>query len=69
MHTERPGVNIPAVTTKFERAKHDIRKGSKTGLPVSVSHNRDRIPSAKSPNLPRPGRMHIEGDFAVRTRM
>ena len=31
----RLGVSIPAVTTKFDMTKHDIRKGRKTGSPVS----------------------------------
>lgn len=31
----RLGVNMPAVTTKFEMTKHDMRKGRNTGLPVS----------------------------------
>ena len=31
----RFGVNIPAVTTRFERTKLDMRKGRRTGLPVS----------------------------------
>jgi hypothetical protein len=29
------GVSIPAVTTRFEMTKHDIRNGRKTGCPVS----------------------------------
>lgn len=33
--TPNPGVSIPAVTTKFERTKHDMRSGRKTGCPVS----------------------------------
>jgi hypothetical protein len=28
-------VSIPAVTTRFDNTKHDIRKGRKTGSPVS----------------------------------
>ena len=31
-----PGVSMPAVTTRFDITKHDMRKGRKTGLPVSV---------------------------------
>lgn len=31
-----PGVSIPAVTTRFEMTKHDMRKGRKTGSPVSA---------------------------------
>ena len=33
--TPRPGVSIPAVTTRLERTKHDMRKGRNTGSPVS----------------------------------
>ena len=36
-HTPIPGVNIPAVTIRFEKTKHDMRKGRKTGSPVSVA--------------------------------
>ena len=32
----RLGVSMPAVTTRLERTKEDMRKGRKTGLPVSV---------------------------------
>lgn len=32
----RPGVSMPAVTTRLEMTKQDIRKGRKTGWPVSV---------------------------------
>jgi hypothetical protein len=32
----RFGVSMPAVTTRLEITKHDIRKGRKTGRPVSV---------------------------------
>jgi hypothetical protein len=35
MRTPRPGVSIPAVTTRLERTKHDMRKGRNTGSPVS----------------------------------
>ena len=28
---------MPAVTTRFEITKHDMRKGRNTGLPVSYS--------------------------------
>jgi hypothetical protein len=35
LRTERPGVSMPAVTTRFVRTKHDMRKGSRTGSPVS----------------------------------
>jgi hypothetical protein len=35
--TPRPGVSMPAVTTKLERTKEDMRKGSITGSPVSAS--------------------------------
>jgi hypothetical protein len=31
-------VSMPAVTIKFDRTKHDILKGRKTGSPVSVSN-------------------------------
>jgi len=31
-----PGVSIPAVTTKLEKMKADMRKGRRTGSPVSV---------------------------------
>lgn len=31
----RLGVSMPAVTTRLERTKHDMRKGRKTGCPVS----------------------------------
>lgn len=31
-----PGWSIPAVTTRLDRTKEDIRKGSKTGSPVSA---------------------------------
>ena len=44
---ERFGVSIPAVTTKFDRTKDDMRKGRKTGSPVSVDisdHQRSRQP-------------------------
>ena len=34
--TCRPGVSIPAVTTRLEITKQDMRKGRKTGSPVSV---------------------------------
>jgi hypothetical protein len=34
-HTPNPGVSIPAVTTKFDSTKHDMRNGMKTGSPVS----------------------------------
>jgi Cu/Ag efflux protein CusF len=37
MRTCRPGVSMPAVTMRFEMTKHDMRKGRKTGSPVSVS--------------------------------
>jgi hypothetical protein len=37
-HTPRPGVSMPAVTTKFDKTKHDIRNGRKTGSPVSVEY-------------------------------
>lgn len=40
-HTPSPGVSIPAVTTRFDKTKQDIRKGRKTGCPVSVG----KIPS------------------------
>lgn len=33
--TPNPGESIPAVTTKLERTKLDIRNGRKTGSPVS----------------------------------
>lgn len=33
--TWRPGVSMPAVTTRLEITKHDMRKGRKTGSPVS----------------------------------
>jgi hypothetical protein len=32
----RPGVSMPAVTTRFEKMKADMRKGRRTGSPVSV---------------------------------
>jgi hypothetical protein len=38
-HTFNPGVSIPAVTTRLERTKHDIRNGRKTGSPVSITEN------------------------------
>ncbi len=31
-----PGVSIPAVTTRLEMTKHDMRNGRKTGSPVSA---------------------------------
>lgn len=31
----RPGVSIPAVTMRLEMTKQDMRKGRKTGCPVS----------------------------------
>ena len=34
--TLRPGVSIPAVTTRLDMTKQDMRKGRKTGCPVSV---------------------------------
>jgi hypothetical protein len=34
--TPKPGVSMPAVTTKFDNTKHDIRNGRNTGSPVSV---------------------------------
>lgn len=33
--TPNPGVSIPAVTTRFDKTKQDIRKGRKTGSPLS----------------------------------
>lgn len=33
----RFGVSMPPVTIRFERTKQDIRKGRKTGRPVSVA--------------------------------
>lgn len=33
--TWRPGVSIPAVTMRLEMTKQDMRKGRKTGCPVS----------------------------------
>jgi len=36
--TPRPGVNIPAVTTKFVRTKADILKGKNTASPLSKRH-------------------------------
>ena len=35
LRTPRPGVNIPAVTTKFVRTKADILNGKNTASPVS----------------------------------
>lgn len=32
----RPGVSMPAVTIRLEMTKQDIRKGRKTGWPVSA---------------------------------
>lgn len=46
-NTVRPGVSIPAVTTRLERTKQDMRKGRRTGLPVSV----DPV-SSHSPHTP-----------------
>lgn len=40
MRTPRPGVSMPAVTTKLERTKQDMRKGRKTGCPVSCRYQR-----------------------------
>ena len=37
VRTPRPGVSIPAVTTKLVKTKLDMRKGRKTGLPVSCT--------------------------------
>ena len=37
---ERFGVSMPAVTTRFERTKEDMRKGRRTGRPVSVGLER-----------------------------
>lgn len=34
---DRFGVSIPAVTTRFDKTKADMRKGRKTGSPVSVT--------------------------------
>lgn len=34
--TPRPGVSMPAVTTRLDRTKEDIRNGSITGSPVSA---------------------------------
>ena len=34
--TPRPGVSIPAVTTRLDMTKQDIRNGRKTGSPVST---------------------------------
>ena len=34
-YVERFGVSMPAVTTRLEMTKHDMRKGKKTGSPVS----------------------------------
>lgn len=39
--TCNPGVSIPAVTIRFEIIKDDMRKGRKTGSPVSVEYQRD----------------------------
>ena len=36
IRTCRPGVSMPAVTTRLEITKQDMRKGKKTGSPVSV---------------------------------
>ena len=33
--TPNPGVSMPAVTIRFDITKHDMRKGRKTGWPVS----------------------------------
>lgn len=33
---ERFGVSMPAVTTRLDMTKQDMRKGRKTGSPVSV---------------------------------
>jgi hypothetical protein len=33
--TPSPGVSMPAVTTKFDKTKHDMRNGKKTGWPLS----------------------------------
>lgn len=33
--TLRPGVSMPAVTTRLDRTKQDMRKGRRTGSPVS----------------------------------
>lgn len=33
--TFKPGESMPAVTTRFEMTKQDMRKGRKTGWPVS----------------------------------
>lgn len=33
---ERFGVSMPAVTIRLERTKEDMRKGRRTGWPVSV---------------------------------
>lgn len=38
--TPRPGVNMPAVTTKLDSTKQDILKGRKTGSPVSRERER-----------------------------
>lgn len=35
----RLGVSMPAVTTRLEITKHDMRNGRKTGSPVSVVHS------------------------------
>lgn len=35
--TLRLGVSIPAVTMRLEMTKQDMRKGRKTGWPVSVA--------------------------------
>jgi hypothetical protein len=36
----RFGVSMPAVTTRLEMTKHDIRNGRKTGRPVSTFSSR-----------------------------
>lgn len=40
------GVSMPAVTTRFEMTKHDIRNGRKTGSPVSCMFVSSRFPSS-----------------------
>ncbi len=34
------GFSMPAVTMRFEMTKQDMRKGRKTGWPVSVSYSK-----------------------------
>ena len=50
--TFRFGVNIPAVTIRLLMTKHDMRKGKKTGCPVSVpSFQNQQLHAFRAPSI------------------